>query len=708
MTNPTAADTLNSATVPHADQHANANDAIEAIEATLGVNPQGGSATVVARLNALDTTVAGKETPAGAQAKADAAQTAATAAAASDATSKVSAHAAVTTSVHGIADTAALVLTSDSRLSNSRTPTAHASSHGAAGSDPITITSSQVSGLAVSATTDTTNAANITSGTLSNNRLSGVALLASSNTFTGGIQTVKASGVQGMSIETSRYPSLRFYNAAGTSATVLGTDPETGAAALYTSRALGSGEFYIATEINENIPKWRLTTTQIQHNLPTSFTPSSGVPVTVDAIAGNDIQRWATANQTYAAMAELGRLWIRSNGIINGASLSVATGYDSAIGSIIRGNSITQSADLSQWTKYDNTLLARVASNGLFETTAGIKATGNYSNSFGGQEVSNVIVTVNPLASNIGLLVRGATSQSGDLQRWTQQDLTVLAKVDKDGKVTTPGVTVSGFTAAGIVHNDSSGVLSTSLIGTADLASTLYGVVGSIQALGSVAAGTSATVARADHVHPTTGLAVLDSSNTFTGATQMVKASGVQGMSIETSRYPALRFYNAAGATATVFGTDPETGAAVLYTSRALGSGTFFIATEIAENIPKWSVSPTQITHSLPTVFQGNNTVVIDADNKAGISINRNSATQSTNLFQLFQSNGSTVLASFGPQGNLAIRNDNGAAGTVPLKVTAHATQSVDVFQLVTSAGANLAKVSSAGKLTTIIDGGSA
>ena len=74
----------------------------------------------------------------------------------------------------------------------------------------------------------------------------------------------------------------------------------------------------------------------------------------------------------------------------------------------------------------------------------------------------------------------------------------------------------------------------------------------------------------------------------------------------------------------------------------------------------------------------------------------------------LFRSDGTTILASFGPQGNLAIRNDNGAAATVPFKVTAHATQSVDVLQLVTSAGANLAKVSSDGKLTTIIDGGSA
>ena len=60
FTNPTATDTLDSATVPHADQHSNANDAIEAIESTLGVNPQGSSATVVARLTTLDSTVAGK------------------------------------------------------------------------------------------------------------------------------------------------------------------------------------------------------------------------------------------------------------------------------------------------------------------------------------------------------------------------------------------------------------------------------------------------------------------------------------------------------------------------------------------------------------------------------------------------------------------------------------------------------------------------
>jgi len=64
-----------------------------------------------------------------------------------EANGAVATHAAVTTSVHGISNTANLVYTSDSRLTNSRTPTTHASTHAVAGSDPITIAESQVTNL---------------------------------------------------------------------------------------------------------------------------------------------------------------------------------------------------------------------------------------------------------------------------------------------------------------------------------------------------------------------------------------------------------------------------------------------------------------------------------------------------------------------------------------------------------------------------------
>jgi hypothetical protein len=59
----------------------------------------------------------------------------------------LSSHSSDTTAIHGIADTSALVVTSDGRLSDARTPTAHAASHGSAGADPVTIAQSQVTGL---------------------------------------------------------------------------------------------------------------------------------------------------------------------------------------------------------------------------------------------------------------------------------------------------------------------------------------------------------------------------------------------------------------------------------------------------------------------------------------------------------------------------------------------------------------------------------
>lgn len=52
LTNPTAGDSLTSPT--HAGQHANANDAIEAIQTELGTEPSGASATVKARFEAIE------------------------------------------------------------------------------------------------------------------------------------------------------------------------------------------------------------------------------------------------------------------------------------------------------------------------------------------------------------------------------------------------------------------------------------------------------------------------------------------------------------------------------------------------------------------------------------------------------------------------------------------------------------------------------
>lgn len=60
LSNPTAGDNLDSASVLHTTQHTNVNDAVEAIETELGTNPKGAALSVKARLDALDATIAGK------------------------------------------------------------------------------------------------------------------------------------------------------------------------------------------------------------------------------------------------------------------------------------------------------------------------------------------------------------------------------------------------------------------------------------------------------------------------------------------------------------------------------------------------------------------------------------------------------------------------------------------------------------------------
>ena len=60
LINPGPTDSLNSTTVPHHQQHANANDAIEAIQTVLGINPAGSHLTVKDRIIATENNIANK------------------------------------------------------------------------------------------------------------------------------------------------------------------------------------------------------------------------------------------------------------------------------------------------------------------------------------------------------------------------------------------------------------------------------------------------------------------------------------------------------------------------------------------------------------------------------------------------------------------------------------------------------------------------
>jgi hypothetical protein len=57
LINPTATDKLNSNTVPHHLQHANLNDAVEAVQTVLGLAPAGSHLTVKDRIIAVESNI---------------------------------------------------------------------------------------------------------------------------------------------------------------------------------------------------------------------------------------------------------------------------------------------------------------------------------------------------------------------------------------------------------------------------------------------------------------------------------------------------------------------------------------------------------------------------------------------------------------------------------------------------------------------------
>ena len=57
LINPTASDSLNSDIVPHAKQHSDLNDAVEAIQTVVGINPAGSHLTIKDRIIAVEQSI---------------------------------------------------------------------------------------------------------------------------------------------------------------------------------------------------------------------------------------------------------------------------------------------------------------------------------------------------------------------------------------------------------------------------------------------------------------------------------------------------------------------------------------------------------------------------------------------------------------------------------------------------------------------------
>ena len=116
----------------------------------------------------------------------------------------------------------------------------------------------------------------------------------------------------------------------------------------------------------------------------------------------------------------------------------ITSSLDSTISLRIKGTA-TQTADLQQWQNSAGTVLASVATSGYLTVTGiGVGPEGIQSNASVGINIANFtnssqLAVSTGGASYLGIVVRGAASQTGDLQQWQDSTGTVLAKIMSNG-----------------------------------------------------------------------------------------------------------------------------------------------------------------------------------------------------------------------------------------------------------------------------------
>jgi hypothetical protein len=384
----------------------------------------------------------------------------------------------------------AKVDTTDSRLTDARTPTAHASTHGVAGSDPVTVASSQVTGLATSATTDTTNASNITSGTLPNARLvsvpdSSLATISTAGKVANSATT--ATNANTASAIVARDASGNF--SAGTITASL-----TGNVTGNVSGSSGSTTGNAATVTNGvyTTDTGTVTSTMILDSTILNADINASAAIAQSKLATNTAAQWS-AGTAYIVGDLVYNLGVTYRRKVAGTT-ATAPASDTT-------NWAAQTAPATN-SQTANTLALRDSSGNLFiGSGASINLGSSTSPSFGGglSSAGNIVVNDGSLttattitgsgdvnASQSVLATNGnvsagddgatafpTTTGAGNIRSVNQiiTNSTASDSIKTSGGVTAASATLTtGFSTAGVVHNNTSGVLSSSLITNADVA----------------------------------------------------------------------------------------------------------------------------------------------------------------------------------------------------------------------------------------------
>jgi len=169
-----------------------------------------------------------------------------------------------------------------------------------------------------------------------------------------------------------------------------------------------------------------------------TFTPASAatVPLTVQGATSQtgNLQEWKdVAGSVLAGFTPAGNLNVTQQVRVGGSSslgqLSVTSLSAGNIGAVIRG-AASQSANLQEWQNSGGTVLSRVSSSGQ------IVSDQQAFFGSGAASISNARFNVATGSSSvIGAVIRGAASQTANLQEWQNSAGTVLALVNASGTI---------------------------------------------------------------------------------------------------------------------------------------------------------------------------------------------------------------------------------------------------------------------------------
>jgi len=652
FTNPTSASPVNSPS--HADQHSNANDAIEALEAKVGANNSAVTTShdyKIAQLESL-----------------------------------------VTSAVSGAKSIYQDVRNQSGSNFVKATPVYVSGSEGASGkmlisaaSNASEATSSKTMGLTTSAISNNSNGQVISEGILEGIDTTGA--VDGDPVWLG----VNGAKIYGLLNKPSAPAHLVFLGIV-----IRGGQANTGSMYVKIQNGFELQEIHnveLSSLINGNILAYD-STTSTWKNTNTLQSSSSTVPLVVKGSGSQaaDLQQWQNSSgASIVRFDAYGSMYGFNNAVYGNAYgdvLGRATYYTapSTIGIVIRG-AASQTANLQEWQDNTGAVKALVGSGGnaVFN---GIRS---------GSGSTTAAINAYTTAAQIGILVRGAASQTANLQEWQDSTGAINASLTSTGDFRIANIyAISSFNNAQLNMLSTGARITTNV--AANVTLTVKGALSQSANLTEWQDTTGSTKARVS----ASGAIVTSSVGVF-GSQSAINNSQVTILNNNLS-YPAITVKAAASQTANIQEWQDSAGTAL---NVIASSGTLVIG---GTNPINSSFGITLVNKQIASYYSANNTNYITAlnltrGNTTGTWMNIGTVGDSANGISSvdIRNGGEQRLFSVGYNGNTII--DLKSTSVTGLIVKAFGTQTANLQEWQDSNGNVAAKVSSDYSISSIAGG---